>query len=204
MAGPLTSNFAWDTVDPVTAQFIAQALRQPVAAGGPFIAQVTPSNQQFNKGATGGNPVGVTMNSPATPGGANPVSNSGTVSMGNGMTAFMSQMASGMAQTAAQTPQTGQQSPLTTTTGTAAPERPKTQAELFPNGTPSGAGYKDPRYSSPSWVGGGGVSDDSSHGARVAGQLTTRAAAAPAPTPTPAPKPTKPPKPASKPPWRWW
>jgi hypothetical protein len=72
------------------------------------------------------------------------------------------------------------------------PEKPKTEAELHPNGTPSGANYKDPRMQGPSWIGGANLFDDETHGQNFLGQMAARPQPAATPTPAPTPTPTTP------------
>jgi hypothetical protein len=91
---------------------------------------------------------------------------------GQDMTNFMSQLAGMMGQQMAPPP---------------APEKPKTHDELFPNGSPSGPDYKDPRMQGPSWIGGANLFDDQSKGQNFTSQLANRPQqSTPAPTtPTP-------------------
>jgi hypothetical protein len=71
------------------------------------------------------------------------------------------------------------------------PEPPKTFDQLHPNGTASGANYKDPRDQN-TWTGGGAPAGDSTHGNSIVRDMLSK------PEPTPR-TPTTPPLPGNKP-----
>lgn len=92
--------------------------------------------------------------------------------MGGASAGGMAALAQQMAEKAGQADQKKKERPI----------RPTEESNSGPN-------YRDPRLAAPTFAGGSGMFDDSTHGGNVLGQLAARPAQAPAPTPAPKPTP---------------